>query len=65
MASPPITSGTVVSVDSGRVTVATRGGVITVDRRVDATAYAVGDRVGISNGIVTGRRRTRTRQIRV
>jgi hypothetical protein len=61
----PVTSGTVVSVDNGRVTVATRNGSIIIDRRVDATAYAVGDKVGISNGVVTGRRRTRTRQIRV
>jgi hypothetical protein len=61
----PVTSGTVVSIDNGRVTVATRNGSIVVDRRVDATAYSVGDKVGISNGIVIGRRRTRTREIRV
>lgn len=48
------TAGVVVALDEQSVSVATRAGT-QILRRVDATAYAIGDRVRIRSGAPAGR----------
>jgi hypothetical protein len=58
-------SGIVVAVRPTEVIVASRGGQITIDRTVDATAYQIGDQVRIVGGVVVGKRRTASKIVRV
>ena len=58
-------TGTVIDVSAKAVVIATRRGVISVDRERDSTAYSVNDRVRIQNGMVLGRARGVTRIVRV
>lgn len=60
-----IRSGTVVRVGPSAVIVASREGSLTIDRKVDATLYAVGDRVRIVNGVVVGRQTNISKIVRV
>ena len=58
-------TGTVIDVTAKAVVIATRRGVVSVDRERDSTAYSVQDRVRIQNGVVLGKVRTATRVVRV
>lgn len=60
-----IQSGTIVAVTPSVIRVATRQGQITQSRTLDATLYAVGDRVRIVNGVIVGHQIVGSKIIRI